>query len=164
MPAQLKSSSCAKWEKTGQDPPWPRPGLALTRYRAVLGAALVLAVTVLGAKLPRWFKAAVCDPRRGPRLPHENTSAPRSSVFRQMDRRGPETCHSSTWGPRSSRWGGLAAELAVSWNCRAGGHRAPKVENRHPRASHLNLLKPPWGSQHCSSSQSWRTKSQMTTS
>ena len=67
MLAQLKSSSCAKWEKTGPDPPWSRSGLALTQYRAVLGAAFILGVTVLGAKLPRRFKAAVCDPRRGPR-------------------------------------------------------------------------------------------------
>ena len=67
MPAQLKSSSCAEREKTGPGPPWSRPGLALTQYGAVLGAALVLGVTVLGAKLPRRFKAAVCDPRRGPR-------------------------------------------------------------------------------------------------
>ena len=61
MPAQLKSSSCAKWEKTGPDPPWSRSGLALTQYRAVLGAAFILGVTVLGAKLPRRFKAAVCE-------------------------------------------------------------------------------------------------------
>ena len=164
MLAQLKSSSCAKWEKTGPDPPWSRSGLALTQYRAVLGAAFILGVTVLGQSYPdssRLRSATLGEVPVDPMRTHLHPAPPCSGRRRGGVLRPATPPRGALGAPGGAAW---LRNWLYSWNCRAGGHRAPEVENRHPRASHLKLLKPPWGTQHCSSSQCWRTKSQMTTS